>query len=139
MTACRLLVERSVSHRRVLEFAVEAEFAGGAVGTEAAGEMEDGAGACGDGGVSAKASKGEEAGGLVEGEASAELAGCGAEDAAAKGGVEGAEAVEFDGDGGLAGGCADGAAAATDGFAGEEELGEETVELCLPAGLFFAG
>ena len=69
------------------------------------------------------------------------LAGCGAEDSAAKSWVEGAEAVEFDGDFGvgLAGGGADGAASASDGFAGEEELGEEAVEFCLPAGLFFAG
>ena len=90
-------------------------------------------------GCGAKAAEGEEAGGLVEAEAGAELAGGGAEDAAAEGGVEGAEAVEFDGDGGLAGGGADGAASASDGFAGEKELGEEAAEFGLPAGLFFAG
>ena len=39
----------------------------------------------------------------------------------------------------LAGGGADGAAAAADGFAGEQELGQEAGELGLPAGLFFAG
>jgi hypothetical protein len=39
----------------------------------------------------------------------------------------------------LAGSGADGSASAADWFAGEEELGEETVELGLPAGLFFAG
>ncbi len=40
---------------------------------------------------------------------------------------------------GFAGGGADGAASATDGFAGEEELGEDAGEFGLPAGLFFAG
>ncbi len=122
----------------------EAEFSGGAVGAEAVGEMKGGAGAGGYGGrancrVRLEAAEGKEAGGLVEGEAGAELAGGGAEDAAAEGGVEGAEAVEFDGDGGLAGCGADGAASATDGFAGEEELREEAVEFNLPAGFFFAG
>jgi hypothetical protein len=60
--------------------------------------VEGGAGAGGDGGVGEKSAEGEEAGGLVEGEPGAELAGCGSNDAAAEGGVEGAEAVEFDGD-----------------------------------------
>ena len=86
-----------------------------------------------------KSAEGEEAGGLVEAEAGAELTGGGAEDAAAEGGVEGAEAVEFDGDGGLAGSGADGAASATDGLAGEQELGEDAAEFGLPAGFFFAG
>jgi hypothetical protein len=87
--------------------------------------MEDGAGAGGYGGVGAETAEGEEAGGLVEGEAGAELAGGSAKDPAAEGGIEGAEAVEFDGNSGLAWGGADGSAAATDGFAGEEELGED--------------
>jgi hypothetical protein len=124
---------------RDLLLAVEAEFAGGAVGTEAVGEVEGGAGAGGYGGVGAEATETEEAGGLVEAEACAELAGGGAKDAAAERGVEGAEAVELDGDGGLAGGGADGAAATADGFAGKEELWEEAGEFGLPAGLFFAG
>jgi hypothetical protein len=38
----------------------------------------------------------------------------------------------------VAGGGADGAAAASDGLAGEEELGEDAAEFGLPAGLFFA-
>lgn len=109
--------------------AVEAEFARGAVGAEAAGQVEGGAGAGGYGRVGTKAAEGEEAGGLVEGEAGSQLAGGGAEDSAAEGWVEGAKAVEFDGDFGvgLAGGGADGAASASDGFAGEEELREEAV------------
>jgi hypothetical protein len=90
--------------------------------------MKDSAGACGDGGVGSKTGEGEEAGGLVEGEAGAELAGRGAEDSAAEGGIEGAEAVEFDGDGGLAWGGTDGSATASDGLAGEEELGEDAAE-----------
>jgi hypothetical protein len=92
--------------------------------------VKGGSGAGGDGGCAdwriwTKSTEGEEAGGLVEAEAGSELAGGGTEDAAAEGGVEGAEAVEFDGDGGLAGSGADGAASATDGFAGEQELGED--------------
>jgi hypothetical protein len=87
--------------------------------------MEDGASAGSNGGVGAKTAEGQEAGGLVEAEAGAELTGGGAEDSAAEGRVEGAETVEFDGDGQSAWGGADGSAAATDGFAGEEELGED--------------
>ena len=110
--------------------AVEADFAGGAVGSEVVGKMEGGAGSggyCGwaDGGVGLEAGEGEEAGGFVEAEADSGAAGCGAEDSAAKGWVEGAEAVEFDGDGGFAGGGADGAASSSDWFAGEQELREE--------------
>ncbi len=101
--------------------------------------MEGGSGAGGYGGIGSKSTEGEEAGGLVEAETRAELAGGGTEDAAAKGWVEGAEAVEFDGDGGLAGSGADGAAASADGFAGQEELGEDAGEFGLPAGFFFAG
>ena len=57
---------------------------------------------------------------------------------AAEGWVEGTEAVELDGDGfGAVGGV--GAAAAADGFAGEEELREDALELGGPAGFFFAG
>jgi hypothetical protein len=111
-----------------LFLAVEAKFAGGAVGAESAGQVEDGAGAGGDGGVGAETAEGEEAGGLVEGEAGAELAGSCAENSAAEGRIEGAEAVEFDGDGGLAWGGADSSATASDGFAREEELGEKAVE-----------
>ena len=44
-----------------LLFAEEAEFAGGAVGAEAVGQVEGGAGAGGDGGVWAKAAEAEEA------------------------------------------------------------------------------
>jgi hypothetical protein len=73
-----------------------------------------------DGGVGLESAEGEEAGGFVEAEAGAKLAGGGAEDTTAKGGVEGAEAVELDGDGlGLACGGADGAASAADGFPGK--------------------
>ena len=92
-------------------------------------------------GSDSEAAEGEEAGGFVEAETGAELAGGGAEDAAAEGGVEGAEALELDGDRGLGlAGCGgDGAAASADGFAGEEELGEDAGEFGLPAGLFFAG
>jgi hypothetical protein len=97
----------------------EAKFAGGAVGAEVVGEVKGGSGAGGYGGVGTKSTEGEEAGGLVEAEASSQLAGGSAENAAAEGGVEGAEAVEFDGDGGFAGCRADGAAASADGFAGE--------------------
>ena len=84
--------------RRELFLAIEAEFAGGAVGAKAAGQVEDSAGAGGYGGVGAETAEGEEAGGLVEAEARAELTGGGAKDAAAEGRVESAEAVEFDGD-----------------------------------------
>jgi hypothetical protein len=124
----------------------EAEFAGGAFGEEVVGELEGGSGTGGygggaDGGIGAEAAEGEEARGFVEAETCAELAGGGAEDAAAKGGVEGAETVELDGDGGLGlARCgADCAASPADGFAGEKDLREETRELGLPAGLFFAG
>jgi hypothetical protein len=126
-----------------LFFEKEAEFAGGAFGAEAVGEVERGAGAGGDGGVSCeagwKSTEREKAGGFVEAEAGSELTGGGAEDAAAEGGVEGAEAVEFEGDGGVARCGADGSATATDGLAGEQELREDAGELGLPAGLFFAG
>jgi hypothetical protein len=107
--------------------AEEAKFAGRTVSAKAVGEVEGGSGTGGDGGIVTKSTEGEEAGGLVEAEAGAEVAGGGAEDAAAESGFEGAEAVEFDRDGGLAGCGADGSAAATDGFAGEEELGEDAV------------
>jgi len=86
-----------------------------------------------------KSTESEEAGGLLEAEAGAELAGGGAEDAAAECGIEGAEAVDFDGQGGFSGGGADGTASAADGFAGKDELGEEAGELGLPARFFFAG
>ena len=119
--------------------AEETEFAGRAVSAEAVGEVEGGSGAGGNCGIGAEAAEAEEAGGFVEAEAGTELAGCGAEDTAAEGGVECAEAVELDGDCGLAGCGADGAASATDGFAGEKELGKEAIEFDLPAGLFFAG
>jgi hypothetical protein len=103
----------------------EAEFAGGTFGAEIVGEMEGGPGSGGYGGMGEKSTEGEEAGGFVEAEAGAKLAGSGSEDAAAQGGVEGTEAVEFDGDCGVAGCGTDGAAAASDGFAGEQELGED--------------
>ena len=124
--------------------AEEAEFAGGTLGAEVVGEVEGGAGAGGyggrsDRGVGGEAAEGEEAGGLVEAEACAELTGGGSDDATAEGWVEGAETVEFDGDGGFARGGADGASSATNGFAGEKELGERAGEFGLPAGLFFAG
>ena len=110
--------------------AEEAKFARGAVGAKAVGEVEGGSGAGGDGwGVSRRAgwksTEGEEAGGFVEAEAGAQLAGGGSDDAATEGRVECAETVELDGDGGLAGSGADGAASATDGLAGEQELGED--------------
>ena len=122
----------------------EAELARGAFGAEVVGELEGGAGAGGDGGgadgwIGLEAAEGEEAGGLVEAEACAELTGGGSDDATAEGWVEGAETVEFDGDGGFARGGADGASSATNGFAGEKELGERAGEFGLPAGLFFAG
>jgi hypothetical protein len=97
----------------------EAEFAGGAVGAEAVGEVKGGSGAGGDGGQGPETAEGEQPGGLVEAETSAELTGRGAEDTAAQGRVEGAEAVEFDRDGGLAGSGADGAASASNRFPGE--------------------
>ena len=75
----------------------EADFAGRALGAEVVGELEDGSGAGSDGGMGLKSTEGEEAGGLLEAEAGAQLAGSGAEDAAAKGRFEGAEAVDFDG------------------------------------------
>ena len=112
----------------------EAELARGAFGAEVVGELEGGAGAGGDGGgadgwIGLEAAEGEEASGLVEAEARAELTCGSAEDSAAERRVESAEAVELDGDGGLglAGGGADGAASSADGFAREEELGEETI------------
>jgi hypothetical protein len=119
----------------------DTEFAGGTFRSEVAGELEEGSGAGCDGGEGGESAEGEEAGGVVEAEAGPELTGGGAEDAAARGGVKGAKAFELDGDGGLGvpGSGADGAAAAADGFAGEEELGEDAGELGLPAGLFFAG
>ena len=99
---------------------VEADFAGGAFGAEVVCEVEGGSGAGGDGGEGLESAAGEEAGGFVEAEAGAELAGGGPEYTTAKGGVEGAEAVELDGDGlGLACGGADGAASAADGFPGK--------------------
>jgi hypothetical protein len=75
----------------------EAEFAGGAFGSEALGEVEGGAGAGSYRGAGEKSTEGKEAGGLVEAEAGSQLAGGGSEDAAAQGRVQGAEAVEFDG------------------------------------------
>ena len=101
--------------------------------------MRGGARFGGDGGVGGEAGEGEEAGGLVEGETGAELAGGGAEDAAAEGGVEGAETVELDGERGFADGGRDGSASAADGFAGEEKLGEDAGEVGLPAGFVVAG
>ena len=71
----------------------KAEFAGRTVGTEAVGEVERGSRAGGDGRIGAKSTEGEEAGGLVEAEAGAQLAGGGSDDAAAEGGIEGTEAV----------------------------------------------
>jgi hypothetical protein len=103
----------------------EAKFAWGALGAEVVGELEDGSAAGSDGGMGLKSTEGEEAGGLFKGEAGPELAGGGAEDAAAEGGVEGAEAVDFDGYGGVAGGGTDGTASAANGFAGENQLGQE--------------
>ncbi len=74
----------------------EAELAESFFGDKLLRESEFGAGFGGDRGVlqaaGGKAGEGEDAGGLVEGEARAELAGCGADDAAAKCGVEGAQA-----------------------------------------------
>jgi hypothetical protein len=119
----------------------EAKFAWGTLGKEVVGELEGCAGLRGDGGDSEESAQGQEALGLVEAEACAEVTGGGAEDSTAKGGVEGAEAFELDGDGGLrlARSGADGAATAADGFAWEKKLGKEAVELGLPAGLLFAG
>ena len=117
----------------------EAEFAGGSLGEQAAGDAERGAGLCGDGGHRVEAAEGEEAGGLVEADAGAEPAGGGAENSAASCGAEGAEAFDLDGEGGDGGAGGDGTAAAAGGLAGEEELGEETVELGLPVGFFVAG
>ena len=113
-----------------LFLAEEVQFARGTVGAKTVGEVKGGACAGGDGRgdswkAGTKSTEGEEAGGFVEAETDSQVAGGGSEDAAAEGGVEGAEAVEFDGDGGLAGSGANGAAAATDGFAGKEELGED--------------
>jgi hypothetical protein len=71
----------------------EAQFAGGAVGAKAVGEVDEGSGTGGDGRVWTKSTEGEEAGGLVEAEAGSQLSCSGAEDAAAEGGVKGAETV----------------------------------------------
>ena len=87
-----------------LLLAVEAEFAGGAVGSEVVGKMEGGAGSgsysgWADEGVGLEAGEGEEADGFVEAEAGSEAAGGGAEDSAAKGWVEGPEALNLNGEG----------------------------------------
>ena len=60
-----------------LFLAKQADFAGRPVGAEVVGEMKGGTGAGGDGGIGAKSTEGEEAGGFVEAEAGAELAGGG--------------------------------------------------------------
>ena len=70
----------------------KAKFAGGTVGAEVIGKMEGGSGAGGDGGssdgwVGLESAECEEAGGLVEAETGAELAGGGAKDSAAESGV----------------------------------------------------
>jgi hypothetical protein len=109
---------KSAGFETLLRCAGEADLAQGALGAEVVGELERRAGAWSDGGVGGEAGEGEEAGGLLEAEAGAELAGGGAEDAAAERGIEGAEAVDLEGEGLLAGGGGDGAAAAADGFAG---------------------
>ncbi len=100
--------------------------------------MEDSSVAWSYGGMGLESTEGEKAGGFIEAEAGAEVAGGGAEGATAEGGIEGAEAVDFYGHGGFAGSCADGTASATDGFSGEEELGQETGDFVSPAGFFFA-
>ena len=116
----------------------EADFARRALGAEVVGKLENGSAAGGDGGVGLKSTEGEEAGGLLEAEARPQLAGCGAKDAAAESGIKGAKAVDFDGEGSFAGGGGDGTASTADGFAGEDELGEQARQLGLPAGFFFA-
>ena len=60
-----------------LFLAKQADFAGRPVGAEVVGEMKGGTGAGGDGGIGTKSTEGEEAGGFVEAEAGAELAGGG--------------------------------------------------------------
>ncbi len=80
-----------------------------------------------------EAGEGEDADGVVEGEAEAELTGSGAEDAAAKGGIEGMEAVELEGEGASAGSGRVTAAAAPNGGSREDELGEELIDFGLPA------
>src|SRR5665213_1203432 len=107
-----MFVARGFVSGEALFLEKKAEFAVGTLGPELAGEMKRRPGAGGHRGKGQKPAEGEEARGLVEAEAGAELTGGGAKDAAAEGGVEGAEAVEFDGYGGLAGGGADGAASA---------------------------
>ncbi len=84
-------------------------------------------------------SKRQQAGGLVEVEGGAELAGGGAEESADERGVEGAEAVEFDGERALTGQGGAGSAAAADGSAGEQEAGKDAVDFLLPVRLFVAG
>jgi hypothetical protein len=122
-----------------LERAAEAEFARGALGQEAIGELKRGPGLGGDCRDRGKSAKGKEARGLVEAQAHAELTGGGPDDPAAGGGVEGPDTGELDRDGGFAGDGGDGSAATAGGQAGEEELREEVVELGLPTGFFFAG
>ena len=117
----------------------EAELAGGAFGEEAAGDLERGAGPGGDGGEGEEAAEGEQARGLREADADAELAGGGAEDAAAEAGVEGAETFDLDGEADGAGGGGDGAAAAANGLTRKKDLGEDAAELGGPAGLVLAG
>jgi len=104
--------------------------------------MELGAGTRGDGRLRVwrEAGEGEQAGGLVEGEARAELAGGSAHHAAAQGRVELAQAVDLEGDGvGFSGHGADRAPPSADWFAREEQLRQDAAELGVPARLVFAG
>jgi hypothetical protein len=117
----------------------KAKFARGTIGAEAVGKMKGGSGAGGYRRIGTKSTQGKEAGGFVEAEARSKLAGGGTQDAAAESGIESPEAIELDGDGGLAGSGADGAATSADGFAGEEELREDSCQFSLPARFFFAG
>jgi len=113
-----------------------------ALGAQQPRQVELGTGTRGDGRLRVwrEAGEGEQAGGLVEGEARAELAGGSAHHAAAQGRVELAEAVDLEGDGvGFSGHGADRAPPSADWFAREEQLRQDAAELGVPARLIFAG
>jgi hypothetical protein len=80
-----------------------------------------------------------EAGGFVEREARASLAGSRTQNTAAGGGIKGAEPFELDGDLKLAGSCADRASTTTDRFAGQQNLREQLSDSPLPVGFIIAG
>ena len=117
----------------------QAELAHGTFRHEIAGDAERAAGPGRNGWRWQEAAKGKEARGFGEADAGSELPGGRAEDAPTEARVERAEAVDLEREAFWAGAGRDTSAAAADGFAGEQQLWEEAVELELPAGLIFAG